>query len=79
MVSKGLENEQDVLSDTLQILSDVVTIIRQDSTYFDMFEINESLTATPIKDHYQDEVAGWVCTISLEIENAYNLCVVPIT
>ena len=78
MVSKGLENEQDVLSDTLQILSDVVTTIRQDPTYFDMFIISESLSASPIKDHYQDEVAGWVCNITLQIENAYDLCAVPI-
>lgn len=78
MVSKGLENEQDVLSDTLQILSDVVTILRQDPTYFNMFIINESLSATPIKDHYQDEVAGWVCNVTLQIENAYNMCIVPI-
>lgn len=78
MVSKGLENEQDVLSDTLQILSDVVTTIRQDPTYFDMFIISESLSATPIKDHYQDEVAGWVCNVTLQIENAYDLCAVPI-
>lgn len=78
MVSKGLENEQDVLSDTLQILSDVVTTIRQDPTYFDMFIISESLSASPIKDHYQDEVAGWVCNVTLQIENAYDLCAVPI-
>lgn len=78
MVSKGLENEQDVLSDTLQILSDVVTTIRQDPTYFDLFIISESLSATPIKDHYQDEVAGWVCNVTLQIENAYDLCAVPI-
>ena len=78
MVSKGLENEKDVLSDTLQILSDVVTTIRQDPSYFDMFIISESLSATPIKDHYQDEVAGWVCNVTLQIENAYDLCAVPI-
>ena len=78
MVSKGLENEQDVLSDTLQILSDVVTTIRQEPTYFDMFIISESLSATPIKDYYQDEVAGWVCNVTLQIENAYDLCAVPI-
>ena len=79
MVSKDLINEKDVLSDTLQILSDVVTILRQDSDYFNQFIINESTTATPIKDHYQDEVAGWVCNVSLQIENAYNMCIVPIS
>jgi hypothetical protein len=77
MVSKDLINERDVLSDTLQILSDVITIIRQEPDYFNLFIISESAQASPIKDHYQDEVAGWVSNISLEIENAYNACIVP--
>lgn len=79
MVSKDLVNEKDVLSDTLQILSDVITILRQEPEYFELFTISESATATPIKDHYQDEVAGWVCPISLQIANPYDSCAVPIS
>jgi hypothetical protein len=74
IVKKDLSNEKDVLSDTLQIISDVVAELRNPS---EDFIINDSVTATPIKDSYQDEVAGWNCTISIEVANPYNRCEVP--
>jgi hypothetical protein len=74
IVKKDLSNEQDVLSDTLQIISDVVSELRNPT---EDFIINDSVTATPIKDSYQDEVAGWNCLISLDIANPYNRCEIP--
>jgi hypothetical protein len=75
IVLKDLSNERDVLSDCLQIISDVVNELRNPSE--DEFIISDSITATPIKDSYQDEVAGWNCLISLDIANPYNRCAVP--
>lgn len=76
IVKKDLSNEKDVLSDTLQILSDVVIELRDPSLGGD-FIIEDTLNATPIKDSYQDEVAGWNCQIALQIANPYNRCEVP--
>lgn len=76
IVKKDLSNERDVLSDCLQLLSDVINELRNPSNG-DNFIIEDSLQATPIKDSYQDEVAGWNCQISFNIMNPYNRCEVP--
>jgi hypothetical protein len=76
IVAKDLSNEKDVLSDCLQLLNDVVSELRNPLNGDD-FIINDSITATPIKDSYQDEVAGWNCQISLDIMNPYNRCEIP--
>lgn len=78
IVSKDLSNEQDVLSDTLQILNDLISVLRQDLSYSENFEIVDNISATPIKDSYGDEVAGWVSNIQINIGNPYNYCISPI-
>jgi hypothetical protein len=77
IVLKDLSNERDVLSDTLQIISDVIAKIKQSTYYGSYFEMQENISCTPIKDSYGDEVAGWVCNFTLNIANPYNSCLIP--
>lgn len=79
IVLKDSSNEQDVLSDTLQILNDMIASLRQDLYYSQDFEIVENISATPIKDSYGDEVAGWVSNIQFNIANPYDYCIAPIS
>lgn len=77
IVKKDLSNEKDVLSDCLQLISDVVAELRSPLNG-DYFIIQDAISATPIKDSYQDEVAGWRTQIALQIANPYNRCELPI-
>ncbi len=76
IVKKDLSNEKDVLSDCLQLISDVIAELRNPINGDD-FLIDDNVSVTPIKDSYQDEVAGWNCSLQFTIMNPYNRCEVP--
>jgi hypothetical protein len=76
IVQTDLSNENDVLSDTLQIISDVINELKIPSNG-DLFLISDQVTATPIKDAYGDTVAGWNCQLTFQIPNPYDRCAVP--
>jgi len=75
LIMKGQENEAEVLSDTLQIFSDIVSALVRESVLD--FTINENLQATPFVDRFDDEVGGWVATLVFQTPNPYDTCAFP--
>lgn len=74
IVKKDLSNENDVLSDTLRMIEDVIIKLRDPSK---IYLIQDSISLTPFMDSQGDEVAGWTAQITLNIPSTYNECEIP--
>ena len=75
IVKKDLSNENDVMSDCLQILEDVIIELRNPS---EVFMIQDSITLTPFMDSQGDEVAGWTANLTINVPSTYNSCAIPL-
>ena len=73
MANEG--NEQEVLSDTLQIALDVITLIREEQ--YDGLYTDEDFTIEPFTEEYDNALAGWTFTLPVTVENNYQTCNIP--
>lgn len=74
------ENENDVKSDTLQILTDIVAYMEKlttDKWYFLQIEKTSSLES--FTERFDDTLTGWKISISLKQPFTYNDCAIPKT
>lgn len=74
LVNKDETNENDVLSDALQILLDVVKVLRYESDNYTL--LNEP-TLEPFTERFDDEVSGWSAEFVIEVNFANNDCDMP--
>ena len=80
LVHKDETNENDVLSDTLQIATDYITELQDDTefqTYHYVVDINGSLE--PFTERFDEEVSGWSLALTFSIPYSANCLVVPKT
>lgn len=75
LVTKGKENENDVLSDCQQTLFDFIQFIKHN----DIFDINVSgdPSLTPFTEQLADDVTGWECSIDIEVNSINSDCMIP--
>ncbi len=71
-------NEQDVLSDTLQIALDILAQLNNPD-YSDNFILDPNATLTPFTEKFDDDVAGWKADINIKINFLSDRCAVPST
>ena len=76
IIKKDTSNQNEVLSDTLQILDDLIAELHNDS-YVSQFIIKDDIQARPFNDSQGDEVGGWVANLTFDISSPYNRCIVP--
>jgi hypothetical protein len=76
-VDKGLNNELDVLSNTLSILLDIRALVSS-NIYSDKFKIIQNSNMEPVTDYTDDETAGWKWSLELELFDYKDRCQVPI-
>ena len=55
----GNDNLQDVYNTQLQVVNDIVQSVRRGSLFDDKIQLLENPSATPFKDRYENELAGW--------------------
>ena len=61
LVDKGLENESEVISDTLSIIKDVVKFLNQNPLYYDSnICIVGDVNFNPIRQGFDEDVTGWL-------------------
>lgn len=73
LVDKGEENENDVLSDTIQVLQDIVSEFNSNPTYAESnILIQNDLTFEPFSENYDEEVSGW--EVNMELTSPRNDC-----
>ena len=74
-VLPGEENEQEVMSDTIQVLLDFVAYFRQLHTTD--LSIQPSVTLEPFTERFDDKVSGHSCVLSITQPYDYNKCQIP--
>lgn len=76
LVHKDESNELDVQSDTIQVLWDIVKLLKDNYEDF-FFDLSTSNTATPFTEEFDDEVTGWYLDISITVPRIFGSCDVP--
>ena len=73
----------DTFSENLSILQDVINEFKQSvvtASWVDSEVILQTpINAEPFTARFNNLLTGWSASISLEVKNANNLCIVPIT
>ena len=73
-IEDNLSNQQDVLSDTLEIMKDFYA-----KTYLSDYEVLWNASLNPILQETQTELGGWSLIVTIQQKFDYNRCVLPIT
>jgi len=68
-------NEQEVLSDTLQIALDVITLIREEQ--HEGLYTADDFNIEPFTERFDNALAGWTFLLPIEVENNYQTCNIP--
>ena len=74
LVQKDQSNETEVLSDTEQILDDVVRIIKYDN---DNYTITNQPTLNPFTERFGDDTTGYSAEITIETDHLESTCDIP--
>lgn len=83
-VNDDLSNQQEVMSDTLEICKDIFTILYQSYTAtWGGFSIDYTPlwgpNVTPFLERFETVLGGWTMNIQIEQPFDYNTCVLPIS
>jgi len=74
-IFKGNNNEHDVLNTQLQVVNDLQQELRRGDAFSDNFQVTTSVSAEPLIDTYENELAGWGMTVTIEVPtNELSLC-----
>jgi hypothetical protein len=86
LVEEDESNEQDVLSDTLQICTDIIATFKsgeslylynaehgEEARYF----VDDDFTIEPFTERFDNSVTGFVFEIPIIIEQPYDSCFIP--
>tara|TARA_R110000744_G_scaffold30329_5_gene71854 strand:- start:5160 stop:5702 length:543 start_codon:yes stop_codon:yes gene_type:complete len=82
-----LDNEQEVLSSTLQTAVDIISIFRQsvmqseigvDNINYPTYFTEGDFTLTPFTERFDNLLTGWVFTLELQVENDFQTCNIPV-
>ena len=84
LVEPGLSNEQQVLSDTAQILMDIIALFRNgaitepgDDTER-IYYVDEGFTLQPFTERFDARVSGWSTEFTVIVDSPFNACEVPL-
>ena len=62
----GNDNTQDVLNTQLKVLTDLTNSMRGlDLISTGFARVEDAVVATPFKDRFENEIAGWECTLTI--------------
>jgi len=80
------ENEQEVLSDTLSIMLDIISIFRNGTTLYlsstsageeARYWTTDDFTIEPFTERFDNTLAGWTLNLPIVIEWVYDTCNIP--
>ena len=68
-------NIQDVMNTQLQVMNDLQSHLRRGSLYDKNLRIVGDVTANPIQDRFENELAGWTITFDVQMpNNDFSIC-----
>ena len=79
IVERDLQNQVDTVSDTLQILQDVISQFRYSNTayfgnYYDKYFLDNTVVCTPFLEKYHDLTNGWNGLLQLKTITPLDRC-----
>jgi hypothetical protein len=81
LVSKDESNEKDVLSDTLETIGDVISLLKNQTASLANIPnpetevaISPSVSCEPFTERFDNEVSGWTASISIEVAFNASMC-----
>lgn len=77
IVKGGRVNEDEVASDMLEIVKDIIALL-QDPSYEWEFD-QQNITIEPFTERFTDSVTGYSFKVTLLLPFAFDRCVVPTT
>lgn len=86
LVEPNEANEQEVLSDTLSILLDVVSIFRRGESLYHYntthgeearYWTADDFSFEPFTERFDNALSGWVVNIPIVVEYPYDTCGIP--
>ena len=86
--ANNLSNEQEVLSETLQISVDIISMLRHSlqQSILGVNDINEALyftegqqTLEPFTERFDNLLTGWVFSLGILVANDFDACTMPVT
>tara|TARA_R100000278_G_C5437508_1_gene152474 strand:- start:291 stop:761 length:471 start_codon:yes stop_codon:yes gene_type:complete len=73
-VFSGNNNEHDVLNTQLAVANKLIELLRSGTLYTDKYQLDGAVSCEPFYDRFENEVAGWVATMDIIIDNDINIC-----
>ena len=71
----GNDNLQDVLNTQLQVVNDIQQELRRGELFTDQMQLTTDITASPFLDNFENQLAGWAATSSIEMPNTeHTIC-----
>ena len=71
----GDDNLQDVLNTQLQVVNDIQQELRRGELFTDQMQLTTDITASPFLDNFENQLAGWAATMSIEMPNTeHTIC-----
>ena len=78
LVSKGESNENDVLSDCIDILKDIILEFKGHPYYVNsQLNIIDDISFEAFTEEFDEDVSGWVCELSLMTPILNSFCGIP--
>ena len=82
IIQRDLENQVDVLSDTLQIMDDILGQFRLSvnqslGNFNELFYLDTPITCTPFLEKYDDLLGGWTADVTIKVMIPLNRCDAP--
>ena len=77
LVSKDEGNENDVLSDTLQVIGDFISQFKHSTSFGateNDYRMSENVSCTPFTERFDNEVSGWTADISITVSFNASAC-----
>ena len=79
VIERSLLNQTDVLSDTNQIMDDIISQFRLSVTqslgnFNNEYYLDNPIVCTPFMEQYDDMLGGWTATLNIQVMTPLNRC-----
>jgi hypothetical protein len=79
IIQRDLENQIDVLSDTNQIMDDIIGQFRLSvdqslGNFNELYYLDDKVVCTPFLEKYDDLLGGWVADLSIQVMTPLDRC-----
>lgn len=80
IMKRDMDNMTDILSDTLQIMNDIISMFRLSVTeklgnYNEYYYLDDAVTMVPFIEQYDDLLCGYSATIRIKTKTSLDRCV----